>query len=106
VLPAAAATSLLAMSTAAAGGQHADVHHQRLCAECLHAFAQEGDLVALGVGGADQHQLGVTWPPHSSNARLGERVQLRQEVSSSSVMTSGGDRIMLGPEMRTISPRR
>jgi len=36
-----------------AGGQHTHVHQQHLGAQRLHPLAQEGEFVALGVGGAD-----------------------------------------------------
>ena len=69
-------------------------------------LAQEGDLVALGVDGADQQDDGFAG---HSVAPTAENEASRMSTSwstSSRVMTSGGDRIMLPPEMRTIAPRR
>ena len=92
-----------------AGGPHAHVHQHRLHALVEHLRAHERELLALGVGRADQqHRAGAHAPaprcaPASSNAASSMSASCS---SSSVVITSGGDRIRLGPETRTIRPRR
>ncbi len=89
-----------------ATAQHADVHHHRLAASLHDVLGQEGDLVALGVGGADdQDARRHTHDEASTAANEVSSVSTRKSTSSR-VITSGGERIMFGPLMRTIRPRR
>src|SRR6185437_1458991 len=105
------------IGAAPATAEDADIHDQRASSRPLDAFAHEGDLVALRVDRADQeddrsflHVLALVCrrrPVHSdasTAANDASRTSTRRSTSAIE-MTSGGDRIMLGPEMRTIAPR-